>query len=196
MRTFCCNLKVNDLRSASRNVTEPLDCSLDSLSEYHTWAVPMLRQLNNATLSDWGNYDSSPGAVSVSLIVLIVVKFVETALTLSLGAYATKDKANPLCLDCSDDSGFSAFLIAVPCGALAPTFLIGAAIGRLFGELAGIGVEELGEGGWNAAEAMLLAPTDFAAAGAAAFVGGVTGTVSIAVIVFEMTNQVRSSLMQ
>ena len=42
----------------------------------------------------------------------------------------------------------------------------------------------------EAAEAMLLAPTDFAAAGAAAFVGGVTGTVSIAVIVFEMTNQV------
>jgi chloride channel 2 len=93
-----------------------------------------------------------------SLLVVVACKFVTTAFTLNL---------------------------SVPCGVLAPTFLIGAALGRAFGELVG-----LHSAGFGAQ----LAPTDFAAAGAAAFVGGVTGTVSISVIVFELTNQIHFSL--
>lgn len=90
-------------------------------------------------------------------------KFLETAMTLTLN---------------------------VPCGCLAPTFLIGAGVGRAFGELVTGDDSPLNlefDGGD-------LEPSDFAAAGAAAFVGGVTGTVSISVIVFELTNQIHFSL--
>jgi chloride channel 2 len=67
--------------------------------------------------------------------------------------------------------------VFVPCGIVTPVFAIGAALGRLFGELVVILSEgELSIGG-------------YAVVGAASFTAGVTGTISIAVIVFELTGQ-------
>ncbi|KUF99378.1 hypothetical protein AM588_10011102 [Phytophthora nicotianae] len=67
--------------------------------------------------------------------------------------------------------------VFVPSGIVTPVFAIGAALGRLFGELVVILSEgELSIGG-------------YAVVGAASFTAGVTGTISIAVIVFELTGQ-------
>ena len=65
----------------------------------------------------------------------------------------------------------------VPSGIVTPVFAFGAVLGRLFGEivvLCGGGTELAG---------------GYAVVGAAAFTAGITGTVSIAVIVFELTSQ-------
>ena len=64
---------------------------------------------------------------------------------------------------------------SIPCGVFTPVFAVGAAIGRLYGEVV------FYFGGSIAA--------GYALVGAAAFTAGVTGTVSTAVIVFELTNQ-------
>ncbi|KAH7462543.1 hypothetical protein KRP22_004964 [Phytophthora ramorum] len=67
--------------------------------------------------------------------------------------------------------------VFVPSGIVTPVFAIGAALGRLFGEMVVILSEgELSIGG-------------YAVVGAASFTAGVTGTISIAVIVFELTGQ-------
>ncbi|RLN10505.1 hypothetical protein BBJ28_00016029 [Nothophytophthora sp. Chile5] len=68
--------------------------------------------------------------------------------------------------------------VLVPSGIVTPVFAIGAAFGRLFGELLVVlgGGEEILAGG-------------YAIVGAASFTAGVTGTISIAVIVFELTGQ-------
>lgn len=65
----------------------------------------------------------------------------------------------------------------VPSGIVTPVFAIGAALGRLFGEMVLVfgGGSELAAG--------------YAVVGAASFTAGVTGTISIAVIVFELTSQ-------
>ena len=70
----------------------------------------------------------------------------------------------------------------IPCGVLMPAMALGAGAGRLYGMVLTVA----GLSTW---------PTsDFAVAGAAAFAGGVTGTISIAVIVFELTNQLHFAL--
>ncbi|CAH0473599.1 unnamed protein product [Peronospora belbahrii] len=67
--------------------------------------------------------------------------------------------------------------VFVPSGIVTPVFAIGAVLGRLFGEIVVILSEgELSIGG-------------YAVVGAASFTAGVTGTISIAVIVFELTGQ-------
>ncbi|KAE9335626.1 hypothetical protein PF008_g13407 [Phytophthora fragariae] len=67
--------------------------------------------------------------------------------------------------------------VFVPCGIVTPVFAIGAALGRIFGEMVVVLSEgELSIGG-------------YAVVGAASFTAGVTGTISIAVIVFELTGQ-------
>ncbi|POM72328.1 Chloride Channel (ClC) Family [Phytophthora palmivora] len=67
--------------------------------------------------------------------------------------------------------------VFVPAGIVTPVFAIGAVVGRLFGEMVVIMSEgELSIGG-------------YAVVGAASFTAGVTGTISIAVIVFELTGQ-------
>lgn len=67
--------------------------------------------------------------------------------------------------------------VMVPSGIVTPVFAVGAAIGRLFGEI----VAFIGGGTQLAG--------GYAVVGAASFTAGVTGTVSIAVIVFELTSQ-------
>ena len=72
--------------------------------------------------------------------------------------------------------------IFAPAGCLGPCIAIGAGLGRLVGE----SLAYLNFGCIPAAQ--------LATAGAAAFAGGVTGTVSVAVIVFEMTKQIHFSV--
>lgn len=64
----------------------------------------------------------------------------------------------------------------VPCGLFTPVFVIGAALGRFFGEFLLLFFNEPLAAG-------------YAVVGAASFTAGVTGTVSTAVIVFELTSQ-------
>ncbi|RHY29275.1 hypothetical protein DYB32_005284 [Aphanomyces invadans] len=69
--------------------------------------------------------------------------------------------------------------VAIPNGIFTPVFALGAVLGRLFGEaLAGI-----------APDSWVIVPAGYAIVGAASFTAGVTGTFSIAVIVFELTQQ-------
>lgn len=66
--------------------------------------------------------------------------------------------------------------VPVPCGLITPVFAVGAGLGRLFGEVTILGFTKVTAGG-------------YAVVGAAALTAGVTGTISIAVIVFELTSQ-------
>ena len=75
-----------------------------------------------------------------------------------------------------------ALTIFAPAGCLAPCIAIGAGLGRLTGEI----LTHFNFGCIPAAQ--------LATAGAAAFAGGVTGTVSVAVIVFELTKQIHYSV--
>ncbi len=72
--------------------------------------------------------------------------------------------------------------LAIPCGVFTPVFAVGAAAGRFFGEL----VYMMGPHSFS--------PGGYALVGAASFSSGVTGTVSTAVIVFEVTSQLAFAL--
>nr|XP_020451285.1 chloride channel protein 2-like isoform X6 [Monopterus albus] len=75
----------------------------------------------------------------------------------------------------------------VPCGAFMPVFLIGAAFGRLVGEIMAAMFPE----GIHADGSLYpIVPGGYAVVGAAALSGAVTHTVSTAVIVFELTGQI------
>jgi len=77
--------------------------------------------------------------------------------------------------------------LPVPTGVLIPTFKVGAAFGRLVGEAMHLWLPGgLREGGVTT----FIAPGGYATVGAAAFSGAVTHTISISVIVFEMTGQI------
>ncbi|GBG32632.1 Chloride channel protein [Hondaea fermentalgiana] len=67
--------------------------------------------------------------------------------------------------------------LPIPCGVFTPLFAVGAAIGRFFGELiVALGADGVAAGG-------------YALIGSSSFVAAATGSVSTAVIVFELTNQ-------
>ena len=70
--------------------------------------------------------------------------------------------------------------VPIPSGIFGPSFVIGGCIGRLTGEF----VAHL----WERPDIHIY-PGVYAVVGAAAFCGGVTHTVSVAVIVFELTGQ-------
>ncbi|EGT56099.1 hypothetical protein CAEBREN_30350 [Caenorhabditis brenneri] len=76
--------------------------------------------------------------------------------------------------------------LPVPSGIFMPVFVLGAAFGRLVGE----GVFTLYPDGYLSGDIMFfIRPGVYAVVGAAAFCGAVTHTVSVAVIVFEITGQ-------
>uniref|UniRef100_A0A914HYG0 CBS domain-containing protein n=1 Tax=Globodera rostochiensis TaxID=31243 RepID=A0A914HYG0_GLORO len=75
--------------------------------------------------------------------------------------------------------------VPIPSGIFGPSFVLGAAFGRLVGEL----VAELHPEGIKGPRFSPVYPGVYAVVGAAAFCGGVTHTVSVAVIVFELTGQ-------
>merc|ERR1719167_1727367 len=80
-----------------------------------------------------------------------------------------------------------ALTLPVPTGVLIPTFKIGAAFGRMVGEAMHVWFPE---GFRYGAQISFIIPGAYATVGAAAFAGAVTHTISIAVIVFEMTGQI------
>ncbi|XP_050300411.1 chloride channel protein 2 [Anthonomus grandis grandis] len=77
--------------------------------------------------------------------------------------------------------------IPIPAGSFIPVFKIGAGIGRIVGELMHMWFPTGMRYGGNVAQ---IIPGGYATVGAAAFAGSVTHTISVAVIVFEMTGQV------
>lgn len=77
--------------------------------------------------------------------------------------------------------------LPVPFGVLIPTFKVGAAFGRLIGEAMHVWFPDGVRYGDNIA---YILPGGYATVGAAAFSGAVTHTISISVIVFEMTGQI------
>ncbi|PIC45209.1 hypothetical protein B9Z55_005308 [Caenorhabditis nigoni] len=76
--------------------------------------------------------------------------------------------------------------LPVPSGIFMPVFVLGAAFGRLVGE----GVFTMYPDGYVSGDIIFfIRPGVYAVVGAAAFCGAVTHTVSVAVIVFEITGQ-------
>ncbi|KAL3271016.1 hypothetical protein HHI36_021516 [Cryptolaemus montrouzieri] len=75
----------------------------------------------------------------------------------------------------------------VPNGTFIPTFRFGAAFGRIIGELMATWFPD---GFFYGGRNVHALPGGYATVGAAAFTGAVTQTVSVAVIVFEMTGQI------
>ncbi|CAI5455092.1 unnamed protein product [Caenorhabditis angaria] len=71
------------------------------------------------------------------------------------------------------------FTIPVPSGVFLPIFVLGAALGRLYGEIIAI----------YAAHVFVVNPGVYAVVGAAAFSASVTHTVSVSVMIFEITGQ-------
>lgn len=105
--------------------------------------------LSICTAQDFGQLWTSP-SLALNLFSYICVRFFSTAISAT---------------------------VMVPSGIVTPVFAVGAAIGRLFGEMIVFfgGGNELAGG--------------YAVVGAASLTAGVTGTISIAVIVFELTSQ-------
>uniref|UniRef100_A0A914ZQB7 Chloride channel protein n=1 Tax=Parascaris univalens TaxID=6257 RepID=A0A914ZQB7_PARUN len=75
--------------------------------------------------------------------------------------------------------------LPVPAGIFMPVFVIGAGMGRLFGEI----VAHQFPDGLRGDRQMLVYPGIYAVVGASSFCGAVTHTVSVAVIAFELTGQ-------
>nr|XP_048282670.1 chloride channel protein ClC-Kb isoform X2 [Myodes glareolus] len=81
--------------------------------------------------------------------------------------------------------------IPIPAGYFLPTFIYGAAIGRLLGEALAVAFPEgIVVGG----EVNPIMPGAYALAGAAAFSGAVTHSISTALLVFELTGQMVHAL--
>ncbi|CAH0549331.1 unnamed protein product [Brassicogethes aeneus] len=77
--------------------------------------------------------------------------------------------------------------VPVPSGSFTPVFKIGAGIGRIVGELMHLWFPTGMRYGGKIAK---IIPGGYATVGAAAFSGSVTHTISVSVIVFEMTGQI------
>ncbi|GFG36827.1 hypothetical protein Cfor_08654 [Coptotermes formosanus] len=77
--------------------------------------------------------------------------------------------------------------IPVPSGSFIPVFKIGASLGRMFGEAMHLWFPQGVHYGNTVAP---IIPGGYATVGAAAFSGAVTHTISVSVIVFEMTGQI------
>ncbi|EYC37326.1 hypothetical protein Y032_0804g2435 [Ancylostoma ceylanicum] len=73
--------------------------------------------------------------------------------------------------------------LPVPSGCFMPIFVLGAAIGRLMGEMVALALPALFDGGTN------IYPGVYAVVGAASFSASVTHTVSVSVMIFEITGQ-------
>ncbi|XP_046850431.1 chloride channel protein 2-like isoform X2 [Xenia sp. Carnegie-2017] len=113
-----------------------------------------------ATLKHWNGAFHN---IYVTLVFFIVFKFVMTAIAITL---------------------------PVPAGIFFPVFVIGAAFGRLVGEaMATWFPDGIHDKGPNDVISKIL-PGGYAVVGAAAMSGAVTHTISVSVIVFELTGQI------
>eukprot|EP01114_Cavostelium_apophysatum_P018280 TRINITY_DN5621_c0_g1_i1.p1 TRINITY_DN5621_c0_g1~~TRINITY_DN5621_c0_g1_i1.p1 ORF type:complete len:463 (-),score=105.18 TRINITY_DN5621_c0_g1_i1:11-1399(-) len=80
-----------------------------------------------------------------------------------------------------------AILLPIPCGVYIPVMGVGACLGRIFGELLKLFFDG---GGMDWANVVVI-PGAYAVVGASALAGSVTHTLSSAVIIFELTGDIR-----
>ena len=135
--------------------------AVDNLFDNQTWHKLNYTSLN-LTNNVYPNYGWIHPDVSifVTLLLFCVVNFFITAISITM---------------------------AVPSGVFMPVFLIGAAFGRLIGEL----ISAIHPGGFFSAGTVYhVVPGGYAVVGAASLAGAVTHTISTAVIVFELTGQI------
>jgi chloride channel 2 len=138
-----------------------------------SWSAPNGSALYCKNQTFLGNWTGESGSFSIFLTLSCFIAF-----------YVSR-----FCVTCLPDI-FKFFMVAlaltlpIPSGAFGPSFTLGAAFGRLCGELMylifpnGVQIER---------EESLIYPGVYAVVGAAAFTGGLTHTISVSVIVFELT---------
>ncbi|KRY33112.1 Chloride channel protein 1 [Trichinella spiralis] len=140
---------------AGGSVTKSLITSkniLDELFSNFTWSEAPENNYQLKVISQWSNENFS---VYYALLFFILYTFIMSGICITL---------------------------PVACGMFTPVLLIGAAFGRLFGELLVIYFPNV--------SSLKIVPGSYALVGAAAFSGAATQTVSTAVIVFELTGQI------
>ncbi|KRX22087.1 Chloride channel protein 1 [Trichinella nelsoni] len=144
---------------AGGSVTKSLFTSkniLDELFSNFTWSEAPENNYQLKVISQWSNENFS---VYYALLFFILYTFIMSGICITL---------------------------PVACGMFTPVLLIGAAFGRLFGELLVIYLPNV--------SSLKIVPGSYALntvyLGAAAFSGAATQTVSTAVIVFELTGQI------
>ncbi|KRX66627.1 Chloride channel protein 2 [Trichinella sp. T9] len=140
---------------AGGSVTKSLISSkniLDELFSNFTWSEAPENNYQLKIISQWSNENFS---VYYALLFFILYTFIMSGICITL---------------------------PVACGMFTPVLLIGAAFGRLFGELLVIYLPNV--------SSFKIVPGSYALVGAAAFSGAATQTVSTAVIVFELTGQI------
>ncbi|XP_075258339.1 chloride channel protein ClC-Kb-like [Convolutriloba macropyga] len=135
---------------------------INSLFSNFAWTAPngrdtLLTLEQEETLSHW---NTEPGGIFLCLTVFILSNFVLSALAVTM---------------------------PIPNGIFVPSFLMGAAFGRMVGEFFHYWFPQ-GIGGVD------IRPGCYALVGSAAMSGSVTRTISTSVIVFELTGQIAHSL--
>ncbi|KRZ66669.1 Chloride channel protein 2 [Trichinella papuae] len=140
---------------AGGSVTKSLITSkniLDELFSNFTWSEAPENSYQLNIISQWSHENFS---IYYALLFFILYTFIMSGICITL---------------------------PVACGMFTPVLLIGAALGRLFGELLVIYLPNV--------SSLKIVPGSYALVGAAAFSGAATQTVSTAVIVFELTGQI------
>ncbi|KRZ39481.1 Chloride channel protein 2, partial [Trichinella pseudospiralis] len=140
---------------AGGSVTKSLITSkniLDELFSNFTWSEAPENSYQLNVISQWSHENFS---IYFALLFFILYTFIMSGICITL---------------------------PVACGMFTPVLLIGAALGRLFGELLVIYFPNV--------SSLKIVPGSYALVGAAAFSGAATQTVSTAVIVFELTGQI------
>ncbi|XP_031572217.1 chloride channel protein 2-like [Actinia tenebrosa] len=132
--------------------------ALDELFSNTTWSTTKLKDA--ADIEVLKHWDGANTNIYVTLVIFIVLKFLMTAVAVSL---------------------------PIPAGVFFPVFLIGAAFGRLVGEAMATWFPN---GIRDGDIVSPVVPGGYAVVGAAAMAGAVTHTISTSVIVFELTGQI------
>uniref|UniRef100_A0A0G4HDE0 Chloride channel protein n=1 Tax=Chromera velia CCMP2878 TaxID=1169474 RepID=A0A0G4HDE0_9ALVE len=136
-------------------------CSVMLFSTLVQFAAPFLgnqdRRQINEMFSNKGISDemSILGSEFFTMLVFVIYKNVLTALSLAC---------------------------PVPCGSFVPTFVLGAGLGRLYGNIVNLFIPGCSP------------PSAYAVVGAAAFTAGVVRVLSISVIVFELTGDMKAMM--
>ncbi|XP_074626066.1 chloride channel protein 2-like isoform X1 [Acropora palmata] len=133
--------------------------AIDELFSNITWSEARNHE-NEASLKVLEHWDGANTNIYVTLVIFIVLKFIMTAVSVSL---------------------------PIPAGVFFPVFLIGAAFGRLVGEAMATWFPD-GVNSGDAITPIV--PGGYAVVGAAALSAAVTHTISTSVIVFELTGQI------
>lgn len=136
--------------------------AIEELFSNTTWSLAESEDSDvpKATLKHW---NGAFGNIYVTLVLFVVIKFIMTAIAITL---------------------------PVPAGIFFPVFVVGAAFGRLVGEAMATWFPDGIHGNGPDDVVSKILPGGYAVVGAAAMSGAVTHTISVSVIVFELTGQI------